>query len=183
MHSHFEKALAYHAAPTLLNRKCGSLVSLSVQEYDINAHTARFQQEMLHSDLRIRVIERHKTRKLLFVYRGKLLSERLAYPSVRQFLLAFGYQADWSAEICLDLLCQRLIQQDFPHEIGIFLDYPLEDVKGFIQNCGMNCKYCGYWKVYGDVTHAKQLFECYRQCRVTLCQQLHQGMNICACVA
>ena len=26
------------------------------------------------------------------------------------------------------------LSEEFPHEIGLFLDYPLEDVKGFIEN-------------------------------------------------
>ena len=38
----------------------------------------------------------------------------------------------------------------FPHEIGIFLGYPLADVAGFIRNKGRNCKCIGTWKVYGD---------------------------------
>lgn len=36
----------------------------------------------------------------------------------------------------------------FPHEIGLFLGYPVEDVKGFIENKGENCVKCGAWKVY-----------------------------------
>lgn len=52
----------------------------------------------------------------------------------------------------------------FPHEIGIFLDYPLQDVKGFIENKGKNSKYNGLWKVYGDKDASMKLFEKYRKC-------------------
>ena len=37
---------------------------------------------------------------------------------------------------------------DFPHEIGLLLGYPPEDVIGFIENRGQNPLYIGYWKVY-----------------------------------
>ena len=48
--------------------------------------------------------------------------------------------------------------KDFPHEIGVLLGYPAEDVKGFVVNEGKNYLYSGYWKVYGDLSEAKQLF-------------------------
>ena len=50
---------------------------------------------------------------------------------------------------------------DFPHEIGIFLGYPLWDVEGFIANKGQNYKLCGYWKVYEDVSGAIDRFREY----------------------
>ena len=38
---------------------------------------------------------------------------------------------------------------DFPHEIGVFLGYPLEDVVGFIRHRGKCFTCCGCWKSYG----------------------------------
>ena len=43
-----------------------------------------------------------------------------------------------------------LRNQEFPHEMGLLLGYPVEDVKGFIRNGGENCLYIGYWKVNLD---------------------------------
>lgn len=48
--------------------------------------------------------------------------------------------------------------KDFPHEIGLFLGYPLEDVQGFIENRAEGYKCVGCWKVYGDEEYAKQEF-------------------------
>ena len=47
----------------------------------------------------------------------------------------------------------------FPHEIGLFLSYPPEDVLGFILNKACNHKCIGCWKVYGDEQAAKTSFE------------------------
>ena len=41
-------------------------------------------------------------------------------------------------------------REDFPHEIGLFLSYPPEDVQGFIDNRAHNYKRICAWKVYGD---------------------------------
>lgn len=48
---------------------------------------------------------------------------------------------------------------DFPHEIGLFLGYPAEDVKGFIENKAACSKCSGCWKVYGDEQAARILFK------------------------
>ena len=52
----------------------------------------------------------------------------------------------------------------FPHEIGVFLGYPLQDVIGFIENKGMNSKYTGLWKVYGDRDESMKMFAKFRKC-------------------
>ena len=48
--------------------------------------------------------------------------------------------------------------EKFPHEIGLFLDYPLVDVIGFIRNTGKNCKCSGCWKAYGNAKEAEKTF-------------------------
>ena len=59
------------------------------------------------------------------------------------------------------------MQQDscFPHEIGLLLGYPIEDVEGFIANKGKNYLYAGYWKVYENVEEKKLLFEAYESAK------------------
>ena len=179
----FEMALAYHAAPTLMGEKCGSLLSLSEEEFDIAGNAELFLGQMGGRGLRMRIIPKEFGRSLVYVYSEKLLEKRLRCKAVRRFLTGCGYPADAGTEQLLDRLCERLRADSFPHEIGIFLDYPLEDVEGFIRNCGQGCKLCGMWKVYGDVERAKRTFERYRCCRAELCGQLEKGKRLCACVA
>lgn len=55
-------------------------------------------------------------------------------------------------------LRRRLLwREGFPHEIGLFLGYPPEDVQGFLADPGGGrCKLCGHWKVYHDVEGARR---------------------------
>ena len=53
-------------------------------------------------------------------------------------------------------------QGGFPHEIGLFLGYPLGDVAGFIRNRGKNCKCSGCWKVYCNELEAQKRFARYK---------------------
>lgn len=53
-----------------------------------------------------------------------------------------------SGALCVSQLVRRLRrQEDFPHEVGLFLSYPPEDVAGFIANNARRCKCAGLWKV------------------------------------
>ena len=47
----------------------------------------------------------------------------------------------------------------FPHEIGLFLGYPFEDVMGFIENKGENYLCSGCWKVYSCEQDARVLLQ------------------------
>ena len=81
-----------------------------------------------------------------------------------KFLRKYGYETSKSGE-CLDRLKRRFEESDcFPHEIGLFLDYPLSDVIGFIEQGGKNCKCCGVWKVYSNECETKALFDRFRKC-------------------
>ena len=66
----------------------------------------------------------------------------------------------------------------FPHEMGVFLGYPMADVKGFIKYEGKNYLYSGYWKVYENVEERKQLFENYEQVRRVFIQEAEKGKNL-----
>ena len=94
-------------------------------------------------------------------------------------LARFGYAPGATLDGHLARLRARLAQGGaFPHEIGLFLDYPPGDVEAFIQTGGVGCKLCGYWKVYGDVDGARERFACYDACRLCLCRMLAAGNTI-----
>ena len=79
----------------------------------------------------------------------------------------------------LKQLSNRLcLEHDFPHEIGIFLGYPLEDVVGFIENQGKNYTCSGYWKTYGDPQEATRRFDSYRECTEVCREKYRQGTPI-----
>ena len=69
---------------------------------------------------------------------------------VREFLGSYGYE-NVEPEKMLERLSKRVCQYSdgeicFPHEIGAFLDYPIDDVKCFIEKDGKDSLFSGYWK-------------------------------------
>ena len=68
--------------------------------------------------------------------------------------------------------------RDFPHEIGLFLSYPPEDVRGFVENHACNYKCAGLWKVYGDEHRAQRLFTRFKRCTDTYYRLWQAGATI-----
>lgn len=175
----FGQKLAFHTAPTLLGIKCASLVSLLSSEFDVDIHSENFNRRAAVKGLKSRILCECGNRTLLLVYREALLETRLADSGVRAMLAHCGYPEDCSLDRCLERLAQRIREKgEFPHEIGIFLGYPLEDVVGFIENRGENFKLCGCWKVYGCEESARRTFANYEKCRRFLCNKLNEGADI-----
>lgn len=174
----FEKKLAYHSAPSLMGIKCSNIISCGSDGFDILEQTERFNRKAASEGLKIKLMHRCSNKTLLFVYNEKLLSARLENPESRCILKKYGYDDCFCLENDICRLAERLSEEsDFPHEIGILLGYPIEDVKGFIENNGENYKLCGYWKVYGDKSKAEKIFIDYNICRTYLCNKINSGMD------
>lgn len=121
------------------------------------------------TDISCRILVVRGNRCLALFYRKEGLREALLKQGVRQFLLEYGYE-DEELDQNITRLSVRMNRYSrdeiaFPHEIGVFLDYPLEDVKAFIQNNGKESLFTGYWKVYHNPERAKLTFLAYDKAR------------------
>ncbi|MBR4100721.1 MAG: DUF3793 family protein [Oscillospiraceae bacterium] len=178
-YGNFGQRLAVHSAPTLLGIKCASLLSLRCKEFDVDGDSAAFNRRVAAKGLRSRILCRCTERALLLIYHEKLLTARLSDVQVCRMLEECGYPIAEGLDACLGKLSERIAEcEDFPHEIGIFLGYPMEDVIGFIENKGENYKFCGFWKVYGCEEAAQRTFSNYKKCRNFLCNKLNEGADI-----
>ncbi|MGN0614544.1 MAG: DUF3793 family protein [Porcipelethomonas sp.] len=175
----FEKKLAFLTAPSLLGIKCASLISLSSTEHDLPAQMKKFNDKAAAKGLKLRTLCTCHDRTLILLYNEVLLERQLAGAEQAAILERYGYRGTQPLDERLDRLAERIRQEpQFPHEIGIFLGYPAEDVTGFMENKGENYKLCGYWKVYGNADKARRTFANYDKCRNFLCNKLNQGYDI-----
>lgn len=182
MESHspnFERTLAWLCAPSLAGIKPADLISFcpgAGEEADL---PARYDRMLAPRGIRVRELCRCARGCLLLVYRPDRLAVRLAEPRVRELLSRAGYPAQGDLEALLAVLARRLGQGGpFPHEVGLFLGYPPEDVEGFCRHGGRNYKLSGPWKVYGHVEEAKVRFETFRRCRDTLYRHVEEGRTL-----
>lgn len=121
---------------------------------------------------------------LIYLYRAAWLRRVLSAEPVRAFLERMGYTAGRSCAALLEQLHRRLsLGREFPHEIGVFLGYPLEDVVGFIENHGQNYTCCGCWKAYGNPMAAEALFDSCRRCTAACRKRYQNGSTITQLIA
>ena len=66
----------------------------------------------------------------------------------------------------------------FPHEMGLLLGYPPEDVEGFILQNGRNALCSGYWKVYEDAESKLRTFHIFECAEERLIQFLSNGLHM-----
>ena len=164
------REIVEYASPTLARLKLGSLMNLAADEA-LFGDFASVRAQLGEKGVAMTILRLRGGRALVYVYRPCDLERTLADEAVRQFLSGCGY-ARFGAEDAVRKLRRRLnTSEAFPHEIGVFLGYPLADVLGFIANGGRNCLACGCWKVYSDPGCALRLFRRFEKCR-TVYQRL-----------
>lgn len=180
MERELDLILAYHCAPALLGRKPANLITLNRTEFpDLERRIEQYARMFSSRGISFRLLCRCEHHSLLLVYCADLLEQQLCSFLASRMLQRDGYDLSGGIEGLLDQLGRRLEgSQEFPHEIGLFLGYPPEDVEGFQIHRGQNCKFCGYWKVYSDVERAKTLFRLYDQCRERLCGRMADGVSL-----
>ncbi|HIS14769.1 MAG TPA: DUF3793 family protein [Candidatus Ornithospirochaeta stercorigallinarum] len=168
----FPQLLARYAAPTLAGMKCASLVSLK----PLNGHIDEWIPLLEEKGLRFFHLKTERSIRLVLVYREEMLSKALSTQEAKSILRPLGY--DEEMKTALEHLRTRFLSVPCPHEIGLFLGYPANDVIGFIENNGSNFKLSGLWKVYGDEESALRLFARYEKCRKAYISFLENGANL-----
>lgn len=174
-----EKLIVQECAPTLAGLKTGNLFTADCGTRENLLYEAEQCEAVLAPrGVQVFLMRVNAGRALVYVYRTALLERDLSCVKRREFLAECGYE-DFSVEGAVERLAERIDAADgFPHEIGLFLGYPLRDVCGFVENCGQNCLMCGVWKVYHDVENAKKQFGLLRKCASVYKRVYHEGRTL-----
>lgn len=158
--------IAYRTAPTIMNIKPSFLITFQNTPRDvINTWTVHKEYFCMRLGLQYFEIKKSSGFILVLFYKEKILKRQLTKIDNSEFLLTMGYSANMELEEKLHFLRKRF-ELGCPHEIGIFLGFPLEDVEAFIKNKGSNCLLCRYWKVYHNPEKAEQTFQQYDLARI-----------------
>ena len=174
-----DELIISQCAPTLAGIKTANMFSAEYKSREEVARRLRaLNATFLPRGLRIVPMRYMKNRVLLYLYRPATLRRDLSDGLARDILAQAGYEGD-SCGRCVATLIRRLRQgSDFPHEIGLFLSYPPEDVRGFVENHACNYKCAGLWKVYGDERQAQRLFDRFKRCTDTYYRLWQAGATI-----
>ncbi len=174
-----EKYLVQYCAPTLARLKTANLFRIACQSVrELDEMLEEWNGRLADKGVSMTILAEQRDGVLVYVYRRSFLERDLSRPASRAFLAGYGY-GETDADRALERLRQRMEQgEEFPHEIGVFLGYPLADVIGFIENGGKNCICCGCWKVYCDEWEARKTFARYKKCTEVYCRLHRDGRTI-----
>lgn len=125
------------------------------------------------SNIKLRVIDKYKGRRHVLFYQEQSLNNVLKQAETIKLLVELGYPRNYTLEVYLDYLTDRLNSDEFPHEIGIFLGYPLKDVKGYLGKSNLRLVHSNGWQVYGNVHVSQRRLESFKEARFKVRRQLN----------
>ena len=139
-----EKYLVEQCAPTLASLKTGSLFGVIEDDAgELTRQVAEWQAQLAPKGLILTILRYRRGRALIYMGRLSQLKRDLACPGAEELLRSCGYEHENTEDILRQLRRRVCTCESFPHEIGLFLGYPLTDVLGFIQDGGKNSKCTG----------------------------------------
>lgn len=168
--------IIFQCAPFLKGLKVACIINLESDD------RKELDNIFLGTEIEYRMLMEKNDRCLVLLYRENEFKRYLEREDVRKFLESYGYCSE-NMEAVLSRLSMRVCRYSdedigFPHEIGAFLDYPIEDVACFIREAGQNSLLSGYWKVYHDLGRAQMTFCAYDKAKVSAVNEFLTGKSI-----
>lgn len=148
--------LALQCAPFLAGLKVSNLLIVP------DAWLVHLMRRLRGTGILVRRLYRNGEKSVLLLYRKEELERWLTMPEVRRMMVRAGYPSQRPEDV-LRQLEEKMGshgkgEMPFPHELGLLLGYPPEDVRGFVEKGGKECSHTGYWKVYERPEEKRRLF-------------------------
>ena len=171
-----ELRLIIQNAAVLKGKRISGMLFLNDKEL------ARISMKLHNTIISLIILCTCKKRHLVMVYRAKELEEHLRSKEVSDYLREFGYRRDDFISNLIRLH-QRMNgfynkMKEFPHEVGVFLGYPICDIKGFLENKGERYLHSGYWKIYGNLEETRKKFLSYDEAREIAIDEFLSGREL-----
>lgn len=159
---HIENFLVYHTALVIAKVKPAVTIALSKRNSTRFDAWNKFGKKFLSSiDLKYVELRECENSIILMVYDEKVLEKEINTEEHIGFLNKLGYSKELAIDEYVNFLKIRYEKYHCPHELGVFLGIPIEDVRDFMECTDKKCLLCGYWKVYNDKVNAESIFTKY----------------------
>ena len=183
--SYIKFMLANSCMPTLLGVKPSCIITVNKKYIGVVEDFYRaLDCELQLFSCMFEMIFEDEITFTLFIYQPVMLKRTLEKKENSKILLHYGY--DFKADE-LENTVHRLKlryeeykrkRSEFPHELGVLLGYPVDDVIDYIKYNGKNYKSCGFWKVYHNVEQAEKVFAFFRLVREDAMRILRSGKEL-----
>lgn len=170
-------SIIYSIAPAICGCKCAALISFTRKNKNIIKLWKTYKEEFL-KNIPLKYYELINNEEVCTVifYDEEKLKAIIFEKGNMDFLKTLGYKEYFDLTECLNMLKNRF-KEGCPHEIGLFLGIPLQDVTDFINKKGKDYLYCGYWKVYNSLESALKVFDTYNSIKSLVMKKVVEGMD------
>ncbi len=177
-YNNFNQCFINCLAPSLCGIKPANLFTVSISDFS-QEEFIKWKNLLAGQNLGLVNFKSSDSRIMVIAFNLLWIRKILGDSLIQTYLRGKGYENPSDTAKTLDELFQRLkTQKGFPHEVGLILGYPFEDVVGFEENQGRNCKCCSYWKSYSDPSVAKKCCSEYKQCSKLCKQWFEEGHTV-----
>lgn len=157
-----EKFLLYNASLVVTKAKPSATITLKKGRDSIYEKWVKYGEDFLKSiDIGYINLREGENALIILIYDEGRLANYIFKEESKSFLKKLGYSNENNLNDYLKTLKRRYEEFNCPHELGVFLGYPLDDVRDFMECSNKKCLACGYWRVYNDYNTAKEVFNTY----------------------
>ncbi len=158
-HQRFDQWVFLNASSVLLSEKTGELLALNLDELDMSSEDVEPALERLAGQwgFHYRVLLESNGIVKLIIFQEERLQAVLAEAPYCVMGAQLNYSYPMSADGFIDEVKERWLTSGvIPHEIGVALGYPLDDVFGYMGLLPLSCKGACGWQVYGCMKESQR---------------------------
>lgn len=171
-----EKFLLYNSSLVLAGIKPSVTVTIKKDRENFYEKWIKYGIDFLNKiNVKFVSLREGENALILLIYSKEQLQRYILKPNNKKFLIRLGYYDNEDINQYIDKLVERYNKYNCPHELGLFLGIPLEDVKDFMECADKKCLGCGYWKVYNDYNKAKEIFNQYDRIKEHIIYHILKG--------
>lgn len=173
---YIENFLVYNSSLVIAGVKPAVTVTMKKNNERLYRSWKRFGQSLIEN-INLKFIELRESNNsiILMIYDEDILENELNKKSHIEFLSSLGYSYELEINDYVNTLKSRYEKYHCPHELGLFLGIPFEDVKDFMECTTKKCLLCGYWKVYNNSSKAITIFNEYDKVKEYTIKNMLEG--------
>lgn len=173
-----EKYLLFTLAPVISGDKPSSTITLKLQKEEYSIWLDIKEEFLEASNLKEMPLRKNEEAMIILIYNEINLLNCVNKIKSKLFLENLGYKLNLGLERNLIRLVERYEEYHCPHELGIFLGIPIEDVQDFMECSNKKCLLCGYWKVFNDYEESKKIFDRYDNSKIAMIDTINEEISL-----
>lgn len=178
LNSRYIKRIIELIGAVILGSKPSEIVNIPGSNEEKKSKLDQIESFFSHcSRVTYRIITTHDGGKRVLFINEESMDKVLSNRKCINFLKFVGYSSEYKLNDYMDELVYRLQSEEFPHEIGIFLGYPLKDVLGFMGYGKHELVEIRNWRIYGDPKASYEVYDRFLRDKAVM-KEMVQTMNI-----